>query len=132
MSGGRDLWDERAAKDPPAGPPADGRGAAASGGTPGGRPVAVALSYDPDEAGAPMVVASGKGAMAEQILELAFAHGVKVRSDPDLAQVLSAVEVDTVIPLEAFVAVAEILAYVYRANNQASQVTSGHGPQEMA
>lgn len=129
MSGGRDLWDERAAKDPPAGPP-DGGGAAAS----GGRPVAVALSYDPDEAGAPMVVASGKGAMAEQILELAFAHGVKVRSDPDLAQVLSAVEVDTVIPLEAFVAVAEILAYVYRANNQVSQVTSGpvNGPQEMA
>lgn len=131
MGGGRDLWDERAAKDPPAGPSADGRGAAASGGASGGRPVAVALSYDPAEAGAPMVVASGKGAMAAQILELAFAHGVKVRSDPDLAQVLSAVEVDTVIPLEAFVAVAEILAYVYRANNQELPAPSG-GPQEMA
>ena len=53
---------------------------------------------------------------ADQILELAFAHGVKVRTDPDLAEVLAAVEVDTVIPVEAFVAVAEILAYVYRAN----------------
>lgn len=118
MGGGDDLWGERAASDPPAAPI-------------GRRPVAVALSYDPAIADAPTVVASGKGALAEQILELAFAHGVKVRTDPDLAQVLSAVEVDTVIPLEAFVAVAEILAYVYRANNQAVPVKAAT-PQETA
>lgn len=116
MGGGRDLWDER--------------GDAAAAPAPG-RQVAVALAYDPDVADAPTVVASGKGRLAEQILELAFAHGVKVRTDPDLAQVLSAVEVDTVIPLEAFAAVAEILAYVYRANNQAVPVRSG-GPEETA
>lgn len=110
MAQGRDLWDERAEKAVPEAPA-----------TPA---VAVALSYEPSQANAPKVVASGKGFIAEQILEFAFAHGVKVRTDPDLAQVLAAVEVDTVIPVEAFVAVAEILAYVYRAN--------GHVPPEGA
>jgi len=86
--------------------------------TPARRQVAVALRYDPGEAGAPTVVASGHGSVAEQILNLAFANGVKVRTDPDLAQVLAAVDVDSVIPVEAFVAVAEILAYVYRANGR--------------
>ena len=80
--------------------------------------IAVALAADPENALAPKVVATGRGKVAEQILELAFAHGVKVRTDPDLAQILSAVDVDTVIPSEAFVAVAEILAYLYRANGR--------------
>ncbi|MBR9973169.1 EscU/YscU/HrcU family type III secretion system export apparatus switch protein [Magnetospirillum sulfuroxidans] len=107
MGEGRDLWDEAA--ETPTVEPAAGRRSAA---------VAVALQYDPDQGDAPVVTASGKGALAEQILQLAFANGVKVRTDPDLAQVLAAVEVDTVIPLEAFAAVAEILAYVYRANGR--------------
>ena len=82
-------------------------------------PLAVALvSSGADGKGAPKVVATGKGLVAEQILEMAFAHGVKVRTDPDLAQILAAVDVDTIIPAEAFVAVAEILAYIYRANGQ--------------
>lgn len=108
MGTGRDLWDERA----------ESTAQAESAAGPRPRTVAVALQYDPDKAGAPTVTASGKGALADQILNLAFANGVKVRSDPDLAQVLAAVEVDTVIPIEAFAAVAEILAYVYRANNR--------------
>ena len=81
--------------------------------------MAVALvSSGPDGLHAPKVVATGKGHVAEQILAMAFAHGVKVRTDPDLAQILAAVDVDTIIPAEAFVAVAEILAYIYRANGQ--------------
>jgi flagellar biosynthesis protein len=80
--------------------------------------VAVALAYDPAQADGPKVVATGRGFVAEQILQFAFAHGVKVRTDPDLAQVLAAVDIDTVIPVEAFMAVAEILAYVYRANGE--------------
>lgn len=87
------------------------------------RAVAVALHYDSDQPDLPKVTASGRGSVAEQILELAFAHGVKVRTDPDLAEVLAAVEVDTVIPVEAFVAVAEILAYVYRANGRAAPLS---------
>ena len=105
MAAGRDLWDG----DPAAKP--------AAGGAPR-IPVAVALTYDENSPDAPRVVASGKGFLAEQILGFAFAHGVKVRTDPDLAQILAAVDVDTVIPVEAFLAVAEILAYVYRANGR--------------
>ncbi len=78
--------------------------------------VAVALDYELDGERAPVVVASGYGAVAEQILQIAFAKGVKVREDPDLAELLVAVDVDSEIPVEAFAAVAEILVYLYRAN----------------
>lgn len=84
-----------------------------------GQEIAVALSYKPEQGdAAPKVVATGRGELARSILDKAFASGVKVREDADLAQVLAAVDVDSLIPLEAFMAVAEILAYVYRANNQ--------------
>jgi flagellar biosynthesis protein len=84
-----------------------------------GRQIAVALAYTPeDRADVPKVVASGRGMTARRILDLAFTHGVKVREDADLAQVLAAVDVDSVIPLEAFFAVAQILAHVYKVNNR--------------
>ena len=83
----------------------------------GRTPLAIALSYD--GAGIPSVAASGRGAVAEQILSLAFASGVRVREDADLAQLLSLVDIGDEIPVEAFVAVAEVLAYVYRMNGQA-------------
>ena len=85
----------------------------------GKRQVAVALDYEPGGEKAPVVVASGRGALAEQILQIAFAKGIKVREDADLAELLAAVDVDSEIPVEAFTAVAEILVYLYRANNQA-------------
>lgn len=78
---------------------------------------AVAIRYQPaDENAAPKVVASGRGWIAERILEAAFAHGIKVREDADLAEILAAVDLDEEIPVEAFIAVAEILRYVYAAN----------------
>jgi flagellar biosynthesis protein len=79
--------------------------------------VAVALSHDRPTNPTPKVVAGGRGRVAEQILQVAFANGVKVREDADLAQLLSAIDVDDEIPLEAFAAVAEILVYVYQAND---------------
>jgi len=81
------------------------------------REAAVALSYRPDQGDeAPRVVASGRGELARQILDLAFAAGVKVREDADLVEILAAVDLDSPVPLEALMAVAEILTYVYRAN----------------
>ena len=77
---------------------------------------AVALTGEPETEARPRVVATGRGAVAEQILQVAFAAGVRVREDADLVEVLSAVDLDSEIPLEALAAVAEILAYVYRAN----------------
>ncbi len=82
---------------------------------------AVAIEYDKKSGEAPMVTASGKGAIAEQILQVAFERGIKVRQDAELVELLSLVEVDSPIPLEAFAAVAEILAYVYQANAGAKQ-----------
>lgn len=81
------------------------------------RQTAVAVQYSPTDAfSAPTVVASGRGWVADKILEIAFEHGVKVREDADLAEILAAVDLDNDIPVEAFVAVAEILRYVYAAN----------------
>jgi flagellar biosynthesis protein len=94
--------------------PADGEAGNAR--TPPQTALAVALKYEPETEFAPKVVASGRGSIAEQILAIAFAKGIKVREDADLAQLLSVIEIDSEIPIEAFAAVAEILAYVYRAN----------------
>ena len=78
--------------------------------------MAAALHYDPETQYAPKVVASGRGGVADQILAIAFAKGIKVREDADLAELLSLIDIDSEIPIEAFAPVAEILAYVYRAN----------------
>ena len=81
------------------------------------RLAAVALKkFGLDESILPKVVASGYGKLAEQIIQLAFENGVRVREDRDLAQMLAAIELDSDIPSEALVAIAEILAYVYKAN----------------
>lgn len=79
-------------------------------------PVAIALRYNAARDPAPRIVAKGKGSAAEEILRAAFANDVKVREDADLAELLHAVDLDSLIPLEAFTAVAEILSYLYRLN----------------
>lgn len=87
----------------------------------GTRSVAVAIKgegLNPDSL--PKIIASGRGKLAEQILELAFQKGVRVREDADLAELLAKLDLDTPIPSEAIVAVAEILARVYEANARIS------------
>ena len=66
------------------------------------------------------------GRVAEQILEIAFASGVKVREDADLAELLSVVQLDSEIPADALVAVAEILAYIDRANGKLPPLGGHH------
>lgn len=80
------------------------------------RQKAVAIKDSSQSGTMPRVVASGQGTFAEQILQIAWANDIKVREDADLVEVLSAIDIDSEIPIEAFAAVAEILAYVYRAN----------------
>ncbi|MBV8651236.1 MAG: EscU/YscU/HrcU family type III secretion system export apparatus switch protein [Alphaproteobacteria bacterium] len=86
--------------------------------------VAVALAHQKGTAATPRVVASGHGHTAERILELAFANGVKVREDADLAEMLVAVGIGEEIPFAAFSAVAEILAHIYRFNEAAAEPQS--------
>ena len=85
--------------------------------------VAAALTYLPGQ-GLPRVTATGRGALAEQIIALAHANGVKVREDRDLAELLASVDVDCEIPTEALLAVAEIIAYLYRANGKLKTKTA--------
>lgn len=80
--------------------------------------LAVALRYDPECSDPPKVAAKGRGAIAAQIVAIAQDHGVAVRRDRSLAQVLDTLEIDSPIPVAAFAAVAEILAHLYRANQR--------------
>ncbi len=80
--------------------------------------VAAAIQNDPQSSDLPKIIAAGRGKYAEQILEIAFANGLKVREDPALAEMLASIELDSPIPTEALVAVAEILAYVYEAEGK--------------
>ena len=77
---------------------------------------AVALSYNREQDDAPKVAASGRGDVAERILEAAREAGVPVREDPDLLEILARVPVGEEIPPELYQAVAEILAFIYRMN----------------
>lgn len=82
--------------------------------------VAVALTYKAESVDqAPIVSASGRGYLAERIIELAEELDIPVRSDSDLVEILAATEVGEEIPVEAFIAVAEILRYVYDLNGRA-------------
>ncbi|GAB2721781.1 EscU/YscU/HrcU family type III secretion system export apparatus switch protein [Paenibacillus thermoaerophilus] len=82
---------------------------------------AVALSYKPDERDAPVVVAKGKGHVAEAILNKAREHGVPIQEDPSLVEVLSKLEIDQAIPPELYQLVAEVLSFVYRTDKQAGE-----------
>ncbi len=82
------------------------------------RQTAVAVKDRTAERKVPQVVAAGRGTIAEKILQLAFENDIKVKEDGPLAEMLAAVELDSPIPSEAFMAIAEILYYVYRANGE--------------
>lgn len=77
---------------------------------------AVALSYDADKDIAPKIVANGKGLVAEEIVRLAEENGIPIRNDKDLIKILSLMEIDAIIPIEAYSAVAEILKSIYKIN----------------
>lgn len=81
-------------------------------------PVAVALEDGTPGKELPKITAAGRGKIAEQILQLAYENGVNVRKDGALAEILAAIELESPVPTEAFMAVAEILSYVYRANGE--------------
>lgn len=82
------------------------------------RLTAVALEDRTADRQVPKISAAGRGKIAEQILQLAQENGVRIREDSTLAEMLAQIEIDSPIPSESFMAVAEILSYVYRANGQ--------------
>jgi len=86
------------------------------------RKQAVALRYRPDKDTAPRVAAKGSGLVAEKIIELARKHGIPVKDDPDLLEVLSKLEIEEEVPPTVYVAVAELLAFVYSLNRKKQPV----------
>lgn len=80
--------------------------------------MAAAIRYDAAKDDAPRLTAKGKGHVAERIIELARQHDIPVRSDRALVQILSKLDMDQHIPPELYRAVAEILAFVYSANEK--------------
>ncbi len=80
---------------------------------------AVALKYDPQTAGAPVVLAKGSGRLAEEIMERAQQHGVPIQEDASLVEVLSKLEINQQIPPELYALVAEILSFIYRSDQRA-------------
>lgn len=80
---------------------------------------ATALQYDPENGGAPRVVASGQRKIAEQILAEARKHNITIVEDPALTAALAGVNLGDEIPPELYLVVAEVLAYVYRVTERA-------------
>ena len=80
------------------------------------RQKAVALQQEGSQHDIPRISASGTGKNAEKILKIAFENDVKVRTDEELVEILSAFDVDSYIPLEALQPVSEILSYLYNEN----------------
>lgn len=73
---------------------------------------AVALTYSTGDA-APRVVAKGRGLIAQEIIERAREAGVYVHESPELVGLLMQVDLDERIPPQLYVAVAELLAWLY-------------------
>ncbi len=72
---------------------------------------AVALAYDPEDA-APKVIASGKGFLADRIIERAKDQDIPLHQDEKLAHSLSKIEIGDMIPPELYEIVAEVLLFV--------------------
>ncbi len=88
---------------------AEGRGATANDAA---YQSAIALSYAGED-GAPRVVAKGRGLLAEEIIARAREAGIFVHESPELVSLLMQVDLDEHIPPGLYVAVAELLAWVY-------------------
>ena len=84
---------------------------------------AVALAYAENDP-APKVVAKGRGLVARAIIERARAAGVYVHDSPELVGLLMQVDLDRHIPAQLYVAVAEVLAWIYRLEQGAAAARS--------
>lgn len=87
------------------------------------RQAAVALRYA-DGDSAPVVVAKGRGVLAEEIIRRAREAGLFVHESPELVGLLLQVDLDQRIPPALYVAIAELLSWVYRVEQRAASAGS--------
>lgn len=84
---------------------------------------AIALEYNPEE-DAPRVIASGRGVLAERIIEKAQESNVPIHRDDKLADTLSRLDIGDMIPPELYEVVAEILIFVDSMDKLKSKINS--------
>ena len=82
------------------------------------RAAAAALRYDPKSDEAPEILAAGHGLIAEEILRIAKENDVPLHQDAALVEALARLEITDVLPRELYAVVAEVLAYVFRLDEQ--------------
>jgi flagellar biosynthesis protein len=80
----------------------------------GEREKAVAMRYDQEKDGAPVVTAKGEGLIARRIVEIARTADVPVVEDAALVSALLSLELGQEIPVELYEAVARILSWIYK------------------
>jgi len=84
------------------------------------RKKAVALKYDIDKDKAPWIIASGKGKIAQKIIETAKEHEIPIEKEQDVVEVLSKLDIGDEIPPELYQVIAEILSFIYNLENRNS------------
>jgi len=80
-----------------------------------------ALRYEQGKDSAPRLIAKGKGVVADKILEVARRHGIPIREDRELVQMLASLDLYQEVPPDLYKAVAEILAFIYSLNRGAGK-----------
>ncbi|MEZ7984840.1 MAG: flagellar biosynthesis protein FlhB [Pseudomonadales bacterium] len=89
----------------------------------------VALKYDSEGSGAPIVVAKGADEIAIKIREIANAHEIPILRSPPLTRAIYyTTEIDHQIPAKLYLAVAQVLAYIYQLRARPSASRSGPKP----
>jgi len=92
------------------------------------RAAAVAYAQPDVERGAPpRVVAKGEARLADEIIARAQAAGVPIHESRELVSLLMQVDLDSHIPPALYIAVAEVLAWVYRIEGRAAQAATHQG-----
>ena len=74
---------------------------------------AIAIKYDKDSKQAPMIVASGKGRIAADILSIAEENEIPMMQDKKLSKLLSSIKINREIPTALFKIIAEVLAFIF-------------------
>ena len=82
---------------------------------------AIALRYDVEKDKAPFVIATGRGAVADEILRVAEENKIPLYEDRKLAELLGKIELDTEVPPELYVLVAQVLFFVYKLDKMAEK-----------
>ena len=86
-----------------------------------GQRSAIAMRYDIEKDAAPVILAAGRGEFAEDILKVAEEHKIPFFEDKGLADLLLKLDVNTQVPQELYILVAEVLAFIFRLDQMAAK-----------